>query len=162
VQPVPIPDFDDDGNLSEGLHEAGTEDVRDALVTPFTESRTRHAIFEWWCDLREALGESGVLRAHWLAGSFVTDKPDPADLDLITLLDGPGFDGLPRHRRLLVRSLVAGHATEELWRCDNYPVLEYPADDPAHAPTVAATDMWRYHFGHDRDGQPRGFVVVTA
>lgn len=157
-----IPRFNGDGNLPEGLHEAEAEEVRDALVTPFTESRTRHAIFEWWWDLREALDEFGVLRAHWLAGSFVTGKRDPADLDLITLLDGSGFDELPRYRRLLVRSLVAGHATEEMWRCDNYPVLEYPPEDPAHAPTVAARQMWEYHFGHDRDGEPRGFVVVAA
>ena len=157
-----IPKFNDEGNLPEGLHEAGPEDVRDALVTPFARSRTRHAIVEWWSDLREALAEFGILRAHWLAGSFVTGKRDPADLDLITVLDGAGFDALPRHRRLLVRSLVAGHATEELWRCDNYPVLDYPVDDPAHAPTIAATEMWEYHFGHDRSGEPRGFVVVPA
>lgn len=157
-----LPDMDEHGNLPPGRHEASVDEVRAALVDQFAGSRTRRAIFDWWTGLRDALCELGAFEAHWLAGSFVTGKRDPADLDLITLLDGSGFDELPRYRRLLVRSLVAGHATEEMWRCDNYPVLEYPPEDPAHAPTVAARQMWEYHFGHDRDGEPRGFVVVAA
>ncbi len=157
-----VPAFDDNGNLPPGRHDATIEDVRSALVDPFVASNTRRAIFDWWTHLREALHELGGFEANWLAGSFVTDKDQPNDLDLITLLDGPTFDDMPPYRRQLVRGIVAGHVTEELWRCDNYPLLRYPDGDAGQVPARAVARMWAQHFGTDRDGNERGFVVVHA
>lgn len=157
-----LPETDQRGNLPPGRHEASVEDVRAAFVDPFSASHTRRAIFDWWTELRDALCELGGFEAHWLAGSFVSDKEQPNDLDLVTVLDGPTFDAMPRHRRQLVQAMVAGHVTEELWRCDNYPLLRYPDDDAAQQPARAVDRLWTQHFGTDRDGNERGFVVVPA
>ncbi len=157
-----VPPFDDHGNLPPGQHDATVDDVRAALVDPFVESHSRRAIFDWWTHLRDGLRELGGFDANWLAGSFVSDKSQPNDLDLITVLDGPTFDEMPPHRRQMVRAMVAGHVTEELWRCDNYPLLRYPDGDSGQVPSRAVARMWTQHFGTDRDGNDRGFVVVAA
>jgi len=157
-----LPEMDARGNLPPGRHKASVDEVRAALVDPFAGSSTRRAIFDWWTELRDALCELGALEAHWLAGSFVSDKEQPNDLDLVTVLDGPTFDAMPRHRRQLVQAMVAGHVTEALWRCDNYPLVRYPDGDAGQVPARAVATLWTQHFGTDRDGNERGFVVVSA
>lgn len=155
-----LPDLDAKGNLPPGRHDASVEEVRAAFVDPFDQSHSRRAIFDWWTELRDALTELGAYEAHWLAGSFVSDKPQPNDIDLITVLDGPAYDEMPRHRRKLIQAMVAGNVTEQLWRCDNYPLLQYPEGSAGHVPARAAIALWAEHFGTDRDGNDRGFVVV--
>ncbi|CAN5800700.1 hypothetical protein BH20ACT7_BH20ACT7_20560 [soil metagenome] len=158
---VSIPSFDAAGNLPEGRHPASVQDVRKVLVDGFASSRTRSAIFDYWSHHREALLELVEVHRQWLAGSFTSDKPDPADVDVITVLDGLAFDELPRHRQLLVRMLIDGHYTEEFWNCDAYPVLVYPQGHPGHNKYVVASQRWEDHFGSDRDGNARGFVEVS-
>jgi hypothetical protein len=157
-----LPDFDDHGNLPPGRHRATLEETRSALVDPFPESHTRQAIFDWWCDLRAGLEDLGGFVEQWLAGSYVTSKQQPNDLDVVTVFDGPAFEAFPRHRQQVIQAMVAGHVTEALWRCDNYPVLHYPDDGPSAIAGRAVEGMWGQHFGQDRDGNERGFVVVAG
>ena len=63
--------------------------------------RTAPAIFDCWRDLRTGLEELGGFVEQWLAGSYVSDKQQPNDLDVVTLFGGPTFDAMPRHRRLM-------------------------------------------------------------
>ena len=155
-----IPDFDSNGNLPPGRHEASVDEVREALVGRFPTSTTRSAIFDYWHDHRLALEEQVEVHSQWLAGSFASDKPDPADADVVTVLDGPAYDELPRHRQLIIKSLIAGHYTEDFWHCDAYPVLAYPEDHPGHTQYRIAVERWEDYFGHDRDGNECGFVEV--
>ena len=157
---MPIPAFDDNGNLPPGRHVATVQEVREALVAAFPTSTTRGAIFRYWHDHRRALEEIVEVHCQWLAGSFASDKEDPADADVVTVLDGPAFDALPRHQRILVQSLIAGHYTEDFWNCDAYPMLAYPEDHHGHQHFRIAVERWEDYFGHDRDGNACGFVEV--
>lgn len=157
---MPIPSFDDNGNLPPGRHAATVDQVRGALVERFPTSTTRGAIFRYWHDHRLALEELVEVHSQWLAGSFASDKTDPADADVVTILDGPAYDELPRHRQLVVKALIAGHYTEDFWNCDAYPVLAYPDGHPASAHSRIAAERWEDYFGHDRDGNECGFVEV--
>lgn len=155
-----IPDFDAAGNLPPGEHDADDEEISDALVAAFPTSRTRRAIFGYWRLHRAALADLVPVERQLLAGSFTSSKPDPADADIITLIDGEAFDALAKHRQLMVRSLIAGHYTESFWNCDSHPVLRYPEDHPGHSRSLLALERFTDYFGHDRDGRERGFVAV--
>lgn len=155
-----LPDFTTDGALPPGIHTASVEQVHDRFVTAFEDSAARRDIFEWWVEHRRALEELVEVPAQWLCGSFVTDKHAPNDLDVITILDGPSFDDLPKHRRLLVAMLVRGNYTEQLWRVDAWPSFDYPEGHPGREVAHQATDWLRHHFGTDRDGNERGLVEV--
>lgn len=159
---MPVPPFNDDGLLPEGRHPATVEEVKAALVDAFEGSATRAAIFGYWLELRTALQELVPVHAQWLDGSFTTDKPDPADLDLVTVIDGPAFDELPRHQRLLVGSLIEGTYTEQFWACDSNPLALYPDGDLGHHASVVVKDRWDSYFGHTREGGVKGFVEVTG
>jgi hypothetical protein len=151
-----------DGLLPPGRHPATVADVRAALVDPFSGSTTRAAIFTFWEDRRRAITDLVEVVGEWLDGSFTTDKPDPADLDLVTIIDGGAFDELPRHRRQVVASLVAGTTTEEFWACDAGVVVAYPPGDLAHARTAVAAGCWAGYFGHTRQGRASGLIELLA
>ena len=155
-----IPAFDKHGNLPPGRHKATPKQVRAALVEQFPTSTTRSAIFRYWHDHRLALEELIEVQTQWLAGSFASDKPDPADADVVTVLSGPEFDALPRHTQMTIRALIDGHYTEDFWHCDAYAVLVYPEDHPGHSPYKIAEERWIDYFGHDRDANECGFVEV--
>ncbi|WP_370324526.1 hypothetical protein [Euzebya sp.] len=157
---MPLPEFDDDGMLPPGLHRATVDEVRAALVEAFTTSTTRTAIHSFWQDRRAAVREHVDVVGEWLDGSFTSDKPDPADLDLITIIDGPSFDAAPRHRRQVVASLVAGTTTEAFWACDANVLVHYPDDDLAAGRTAVAAGCWAAYFGHTREGRACGIVEL--
>lgn len=156
-----IPAFTDEGLLPPGCHPATVEEVRERFVDAFPESATRAAIFTFWQHHRAATRDLVTVHADLLDGSFVTDKQDPADLDLVALLDGPAYDELPVHRRQLVASLFAGPHTEAVWQCDAQPVAVYPEGDLAHARTVLARRFWSSYFAGTRDGGEKGFLEVA-
>jgi hypothetical protein len=155
-----LPDFDEHGNLPPGRHEADDEAVRSALVDAFPSSRTRSGIDIYWQHHREALTDLVEVHFQWMAGSYVTDKLDPADADIVTVIDGPAFDDLPKHRQLMVRALMAGHYTESFWNCDAYPLAAYPEGHPGHSKYLIALERLEAYFAHDRDGRERGVVEV--
>lgn len=157
-----LPDFTDAGDLPPGVHHASVDEIRQRFVTDVGDSAARRDIFERWLQHRRALLELVEVPAQWLCGSFVTDKHDPNDLDVVTILDGPAFDDLPPHRRLVVEMLVRGNYTERLWRVDAWPTFRYPADHPGREIATAATAWLAGHFGSDRDGNERGLVEVTS
>lgn len=158
---MPLPAFTE-GLLPAGRHRATAEEVRAALVEAFPDSTTRAAIFTFWEDRRAAVADLVDVHGEWLDGSFTTDKRDPADIDLVTIIDGPSFDALPRHRRQVLASLVAGTVTEDFWSCDAGVVVRYPADDLSHARTAVAAGCWAGYYGHTRDGRATGIVELVA
>jgi hypothetical protein len=91
---------------------------------PFSSTRRRN--FDGWQRLRQALVLLVPVTSQWVDGSFVTAKPDPADLDLTTLFDGPAFDNLPDIKRKAVNGLLAGRACQAIWHCDSFPIAVYP------------------------------------
>ena len=159
---MPLPAFGDDGLLPPGRHPVTVEEVKAGLVDAFEGSATRAAIFGYWQELRAALSDLVPVRSQWLDGSFTTDKPDPADVDLVTVIDGLAFDDLPQHRRLLVRSLIEGTYTEQFWSCDSNPLVLYPDGDLGHHASVVVAGRWESYFGHTREGGEKGFVEVTG
>lgn len=86
-----IPDFTQHGVLPEGVHPCTFDEVRDR----FTYTPIREALFGKLASYRDWMCDFNVYRAIFIDGSFVTDKPNPGDVDVIvelpndlTLLNG--------------------------------------------------------------------------
>jgi hypothetical protein len=114
-----IPDFDaSTGHLPLGRYHAALEEVHARFVAhpAFTGSPTRQAVWDGFIaymsawrvledNLAEYLGGKRLLMTTWLAGSFVSGKFDPGNLDLTLLVDGelaascrgkPGIAGIKK------------------------------------------------------------------
>lgn len=82
---MPIPPFNDQGLLPEGIYECTPDEVHKRFGS-FQGSDQRANL---WTRFREFYAEakaSGLVVALILNGSFVTAKPDPNDIDLVLVV----------------------------------------------------------------------------
>lgn len=152
---VTLPEFVD-GYLPEGDHHPSELEFVQRFVD-LTEPR--RVIYEGYGRHRRALLDAGVAAEArcLLNGSYTTSKPDPGDIDLAVGIE-PGNAASPD-----VRALLSGPDAKEAFRCDAYPVVEYPEGHPHHeVATQRAWAYWRNCFGRDRSGRPKGRVWATV
>ncbi|MBT2516294.1 hypothetical protein J7E29_02500 [Streptomyces sp. ISL-90] len=108
-----IPALLPNGHLPPGRHPASLQEIEDRFVSDegFSSSASRSEIWEGflsylsaWDAAERALGAT-VLRAIWLAGSFISSKHDPSDIDVSPIYDKtvlaahsgrPGVGGVKR------------------------------------------------------------------
>jgi hypothetical protein len=124
-------------------------------------SVTRRRCYDGWVRLRLALVALVPVVSQWVDGSFVTVKPDPGDVDLTTLFDGPGYDAMQGVKKTAAKSLLAGKACQALWGCDSHPIAIYPEGHMYRSLYEAAYRFWEKWWGQDtRTGQAKGYLEV--
>jgi hypothetical protein len=94
-----LPEFNQDGNLPEGIHMATEAEI----VSRFTTvSARRKWLGERLRDLLEMAKSTGKLERVFLWGSFVTGKESPNDLDMLLLMSADfDLEQLPKDCRIL-------------------------------------------------------------
>lgn len=133
---MPIPAFEPSGFLPAGRHAASPAEFHASLVAPFPSSVRRPAIHAWWERHLASLRWLTHVTRQWIGGSFVSEKPEPADIDVCTFMDGPSVDALPPERQDVISFMTSGKVAQGFWHCDSYPVLEYPPSHPTTRPTL--------------------------
>lgn len=146
--------------LPPGRHPASIEDVKSLLVDGFPSSERRRPLFERWVAVREAIRRVTTVEAEWLDGSYVTRKEEPNDIDMLTFFEESAIESLDEASKALLRGLVAKELSRELHACHSFLLVVYPEGHPAHAVYQAGRQYWENHFGHDRSGQPKGFLEI--
>lgn len=81
---MPIPEFDDNV-LPGGVHECTVAEI-EARFGRFQRSDRRIKLTERLREYLRAAGQSGIIKAVILDGSYVTAKDEPDDIDLIAVL----------------------------------------------------------------------------
>jgi hypothetical protein len=82
---MPIPELNEDGFLPEGIHEASLEEVRERFGR-FQRTDRRLDLFSKLSLFLAEVRASGLVEAIIVDGSFVTEKDEPSDIDLILVL----------------------------------------------------------------------------
>lgn len=78
-----LPDFNDQGDLPEGLHEATLADV---LVRFGPGSEARQGATVVLKQIHELVTATGKLDRFVIFGSYITAKPDPHDVDVVLVM----------------------------------------------------------------------------
>jgi len=78
-----LPEFNQDGNLPEGVHRATEAEVLSRFATT---SPRRKWLDERLRDLLKTAESTGKLERVFLWGSFVTSKESPNDLDVLLVM----------------------------------------------------------------------------
>lgn len=110
-----LPAFVDVGQgdrlLPDGVHAATVEEMEEAFVGAFPGSLTRRQVFRRWTSFRELVRGVVSVEHEYIDGSFVTDRPNPADVDLSLWIDAEELNGLPLSKeRYFERLLSQGKA----------------------------------------------------
>lgn len=135
---MPLPLSDDGDRLAPGRHLATLDEVEKVFVQQFPSSESRPVLFESFKLVRRAIQRVVPIKEQWVKGSFVTDKLEPGDIDVVTILRAEDVDGLDDVDTTLLKGLFAAKTTQTLHGCDSYIVTEYQEDSPQEAaPSVA-------------------------
>lgn len=84
------------GLLPPGRYAASLDELYTTLVQS-TGSAVRREIWKEWTDHRAMIQAlAGEVSRMWVGGSFVSNKPDPSDVDVTYLLSARLYDQLDR------------------------------------------------------------------
>ena len=79
----PLPEFNEQGDLPEGIHSASLEEV----LARFGKTGRRAVIGRRLERVHALANSTGHLSRFIIFGSFVTDKAEPNDVDIFLLMD---------------------------------------------------------------------------
>jgi hypothetical protein len=149
--------------LSAGFHPMTPGQVKELCVARFPDSRRRPLVFAGLSSFLAELSSAGVKGEVWIDGSFVTEKLEPADCDLVVCADGALLDiAAPAMQDFLRRRFDTERAqVKAAYHCDVYIFPEYPASHMLHGISLQRRAYWQKQFGFDRSKQPKGMAVVT-
>ncbi|WP_439585576.1 DUF6932 family protein [Dyadobacter bucti] len=151
--------FDSNGNLAP-FEKLSFElsAVRDFFVTAFPSSSTRQQLFNGLNRYRGDIAREidGIL-SQWIGGSFVTQKLDPADIDIANLIQ---YDIKSEFEiEKLMPFLTIGGSAEK-YGVDAHLIPVYPLGDERYENTLLRLKYFNEWFGHDRNGNPKGFIEI--
>ena len=145
--------------LEPGLHVMSLDDLKILTVDGFSLSSTRSQIMSNLRTLLARLSDENVIGEAWVNGSFLTEKVDPEDVDVVFRFPASEYDDGSRTKRSAINWSVERDRHPDL-RCDAYPLPEYPVGDPLQATSEQSRNYWQRWFGTDRSGEPKGIAVV--
>lgn len=94
--------------LAPGRHFLGLAEIEDVCVRKFSNSSSRREyLFRELARLHDALRSTGVTCELWTNGSFLSEKLEPGDIDVVICIDRDVLDGLEGPNRWLFNILDA-------------------------------------------------------
>ncbi|MBW8366805.1 MAG: hypothetical protein K0M70_02975 [Arenimonas sp.] len=139
--------------LPAGFHALDWAGLEALCVAPFPTSSSRGALASQLHAFLTELRGYGLSGQLWIDGSFVTDKPDPSDIDLIWVPDPGCLPQFLANAGRLDQLFGTTRGAKAIFQCDAYFV------DPADTNNLA---YWRGLFGFCHDAQtPKGLILAT-
>lgn len=139
--------------LAPGFHNFSFSDMQNAFITPFAFSHRRPMLLAGLKKFLDELTALAIRGDVWFDGSFVTEKIDPDDIDLVVVLDADSVAALTDQQQLSVQQLFDNPLSKAKYNCDVYCVLNTE---------LAWVSYWRGWFGFKRDGRtPKGIGCIS-
>lgn len=149
-------EFNQDGVLTAGLHECNFSIIKDIFVDEFETSQTRKKIFEQFVMWVNLLVQDYQIYEIWIDGSFVTNKVNPNDIDLVIFVHVNDYLRLNSNWDKL-RDVKLIDAYYSLAVCEK---SQNALTEKEYWPFVNNRNYWRGQFGFDRSDNPKGFLVL--
>jgi len=127
-----------------GIHVVTDAELEQIAVTAYPQSVRRSTLFAQFCLWRDELRTRGAVGKCWLDGSFLTEKPEPDDIDLVAFPTWPA-DPTPEVQ-LEIASLFDKPLVKARFGLDVFVVK------PGQLQEIELTSYWRGWFGFCRDG----------
>lgn len=153
-----------DGLLPPGRIRVTVDQVKVMFVDAFPDSATRPALYQAWVRHRQAVEAVVPIVAQWVNGSYVTSKVDPADVDVVTLINPDLADALDPGSIAILGSLTDGPNTRNTWGVDSYVIPVVGDGHPMATACRRQQGYWIHQWSRVRgnDAASKGFLEVTA
>lgn len=145
--------------LTVGFHEMTVDEVHRLCVDKFTASTSRSEIMVGLKKVIERLAKAGVEGHLWVNGSFMTEKIDPEDVDVLLCVNMEFYDSCSGNTRKAIDWLNANLKDELL--CDSYLLCMRPMGHANFPETEFMHAYWTRQFGFDRSDNLKGIGVIS-
>lgn len=140
------------------------EQVEATCVASFPLSGSRAPLFAGLRAIADRLAAGGIAGELWVDGSFLTQKMEPGDVDIVLRVEEDFLNATsPSQQSLLDWFGSANEAAREQRKkqfgCDSYVFCELPEGHPYY-PGRSLFEYWKTQFGRDREQTPKGIAVV--
>lgn len=167
-----IPGFDSHGLLPDGVYECDEAVFVEKFVGAFPASARRSMLFDGFQLLRDEAEVVVSSATQWVNGSFVTDKIDPDDIDVVTFVELDLLNALFIDQQNIVKNLLNGREdTKKKYGCHTFLVPCCDASNKFFGVFEMQRLYWRKWFGKTRDtvtsagttipGHQKGFVSMV-
>lgn len=109
-------------------------------------------------EIVRQLRQAAVCGELWINGSFLTEKLDPNDADLVLRLDAEFYDTSTDEQKRII-DWLAGDLMES-HMCDSYVFIEWPQSHRNYWIGEYMYAYWMRQWGFGRDGIMKGIAVV--
>jgi hypothetical protein len=142
-----------------GFHPLSLEEVARVCVDLFPLSGTRATLMHGLEQFVQHLVAAGVVCDVWIDGSFLTEKIDPADVDVIVRCDHTIYDAGTTEQRDALDWVIENQKVT--LRCDSYALFNYTAGHPLHTEGEWWYSYWLVKWGFNRVEDPKGIAVIS-
>jgi len=170
----PIPGFEKGerycwGVLPPGVHACTEEEFANRFVHAFPSSITRSEIADGFMKFRDLAKKLEVGLLQWIDGSFVEEKMDPNDVDVISLADYDILNSLGGEKRNYANDLLDSGKMRD-FHTHSFFQPSCSKEHPYFPVFENQRQYWRRWFGHTRqrrngdnellDSIPKGMVKM--
>jgi len=143
--------------LTPGFHVHDLVSLRRLCVSAFPDSITRAGIMNRLEALIHLMNHNGVVGQIWIDGSFLTQKLNPDDVDLLLILHPTDFTSMNAAQSNFFHWFLSNNLYQS-HRCDNYAVV-FDRTAPEGEWNYA---YWLRQFGFSRRNIMKGVVVMNV
>jgi hypothetical protein len=142
-----------------GFHYLTVENVEQVCVDQFPLSTIRQTIFGGLMTFVQTLEAARIVGELWVDGSYLTEKINPKDIDLVLRVDGALYNSGTVEQRQAIDWVIADQ--KMMLKCDSYAFFEYPPGDPLHDEGRWWYSYWHRQWGFSREDDFKGIVVLS-
>lgn len=146
--------------LPVGFHPMTLGEVRQLCVTRFPLSKTRDKIMHGLEVVIKTLRQEGIVADVWVDGSFLTEKIDPEDSDIVVRIENDVYvKGNPQQKSVI--AWINNNLKASLL-CDSYVHVEYPQGHALYSEGEWMRAYWIRQFGFSRGEEYKGMAVIQV
>ena len=159
-----VPPFNKDGVLPDGIYDCGEELLKTRFVSQFPNSSTRDMICNGFLDYRGEVNCVVEAAIQWVDGSFVTEKLDPRDVDVITFCDYEYFSTASGNQQKAIMDLLnAKEGTKAEYSTHSFFVPVCSPEHPFYSKYEDVRHYWRKQLGRTKTIRlPSGEIVKRS
>lgn len=131
--------------------------LRRLAMVRFPDSFTRPPIMTHLEQIVGRINNSGIHAEIWVDGSFLTEKLNPEDVDVLLAVDARTYAAMSPAQRAFFRGFQAVSLFPSHY-CDNYAAVI----DPARADGEWLHAYWLRQFGFSRADAMKGIVTIQT
>ncbi len=146
--------------LPEGFHAYTLPEIYDFGVARFGLSETRKNICDGLARLSDILENGGVPCDVWVNGSFMTEKYDPEDADLLVRVDCQFLENASPDQHSVLEWINKFGPLEDGLLCHTFVDVVYPPGTPIGETSKQQFGYWQSMFGLSRGNNEKGIAVL--